>query len=170
MNYALNLSLRMERILERLQSETSSANIRGSVSTTGLDGYATGATPGTCGLQYDGRAGNDQSVIPPYVVQAPSGTGTPTGPGTTRASTPGFTDGSGGPNTPSPAFPVVEDLEERALQMAMEEGSFDSLLSLSVTIKGIRMISVRGIWWALPSLGSERSLNPHWSHNLTCRR
>ncbi|KAF8551621.1 hypothetical protein OG21DRAFT_1417653 [Imleria badia] len=85
MNYALDLSLRMERILERLQSETSSSDLRGSVSTSGLDGYATGPTPGTYGLQYEGRAGNDQSVIPAYVAQPSS------------------------------------DLEERALQMAMEE-------------------------------------------------
>lgn len=170
MNYALDLSLRMERILERLQSETSSTNCRGSVSTSGLDGPATGTTSGTCGLQYEGRAGNDQSVIPPYAVQAPSGTGTPTGPGTPRTSSLVFTNGSGGPNTPSPSFPVIEDLEERALQMAMEEGSFGSPFPLSVTIKGVRMTSVRGIWRPLPSLGRELSLNPHWSHNFTCRR
>jgi cellulose synthase/poly-beta-1,6-N-acetylglucosamine synthase-like glycosyltransferase len=121
MNYALDLSLRMERILERLQSETSSTNIRGSVSTSGLDGPAAGTTSGTFGLQYEGHAGNDQSVIPPYVVQAPNGTGTPTRPGTPRASTLVFTSGSGGQTTPSPSFPVIEDLEERALQMAIEE-------------------------------------------------
>lgn len=132
MNYALDLSLRMERTLERLQSETSSANLRGSVSTSGLDGYATGPTPGTYGLQYEGRAGNDQNVVPPYVAQTSSGTGTPTRPGTPGASVPISTSGSGISNTPSPPVPVIEDLEERALQMAMEEGSFGFPLSLSV--------------------------------------
>ncbi|KAF8443806.1 glycosyl transferase family group 2-domain-containing protein [Boletus edulis BED1] len=121
LNYALDLSLRMERILERLQSETSSTNLQSSVSTSGLDGCATGPIPGTYGLQYEGRAGNDQGVIPPYVVQGSSGTGTPTRPGTPRASTPVFTGGSGGPNAPSVPLLVIEDLEERALHLAMEE-------------------------------------------------
>ncbi|KAH0828624.1 glycosyl transferase family group 2-domain-containing protein [Lanmaoa asiatica] len=121
MNYALELSLRMERILEHLQSETSSSNLRGSVSTSGLDGYATGPTPGTYGLQYEGHAGNDQCVIPPHVAQASSGTGTPTRPATPGASIPVCTGGSGGPNTPTPPITAIEDLEERALQMAMEE-------------------------------------------------
>ncbi|KAG8221569.1 glycosyl transferase family group 2-domain-containing protein [Butyriboletus roseoflavus] len=114
MNYALDLSLRMERILERLHSETSSSNLRGSVSTSGLDNCAAAPTPGTYGLQYEGRAGNDQSVIQPYMAQASSGTGTPTRPGTPGASAPVLTGGSGAPN-------AIEDLEERALQMVMEE-------------------------------------------------
>lgn len=122
MNYALDLSLRMERFLEHLQSETSSSNLRGSFSTSGLDGYATGLTAGTYGLQYEGHAGNDQSVIPPYVIQGSSGTGTPTRPSTPGTPTPAVTGGSGRPSTPSPPLPVIEDLEERALQMAMEEG------------------------------------------------
>lgn len=170
MNYALDLSLRMERFLEHLQSETSSSDLRGSVSTGGLDGYLTGPIPGTYGLQYEGRAGSDQNVIPPYLVPTPSGTGTPTRPGTPGTSTPVLTGGPGRPNTPSPPFPVCEDLEERALQMAMEEGSFGSPLPLSITTKGIRIISVCGIGWPLPPLGSELSFNPHWSHTSTCRR
>lgn len=176
MNYALDLSLRMERILERLQSETSSSNLRGSVSTSGLDGYSTGPTPGTYGLQYEGHAGNDQDVIPPYIAQPSSGTGTPTRPGTPGVSIPPFTGGPGGPstpggpNTPSPPLPTIEDLEERALQMAMEEGSFGFPLTSYVTTKGTRMISVRGVRGALPPLGGEFSFNPHWSHNFTCRR
>ncbi|KAG9311354.1 glycosyl transferase family group 2-domain-containing protein [Chiua virens] len=115
LNYALDLSLRMERILEGLQSETSSANLRGSISTSGLDGYASGPTLGTFGLQYEGRAGNDQSVIPPCVV---SGFSAPTRPGTPS---PVVTNGSGGSNTPGSQIPIIDDLEERALQMAMEE-------------------------------------------------
>ena len=170
MNYALDLSLCMERTLERLQSETSSSNLRGSVSTSGLDAYTNGPTPGTYGLQYEGHAGNDQSIIPPSVAQASSGAGTPNRPGTPRASTPVFTGGSGGPNTPNPAIPVIEDLEERALQMAMEEGSLGSLSPLYVATKGIRTISVPGIWRTLPSMGSEFPLDPYWSHNSSRRR
>lgn len=170
MNYALDLSLRMERILEQLQSETSSANLRGSVSTSGLDGYSTGPTSGTYGLQYEGRAGNDQSVLPPYVAQASSGAGTPTRPGTPGNSAPVSTSGSGAPNTPSPPLPIIEDLEERALQMAMEEGSFGSPFPLYVGTKCIRVVSLPRIWLPLSSLGSEFPLTPHWSHNFTRRR
>lgn len=169
MNYALDLSLRMERILERLQSETSSSNLRGSVSTSGLDNYAAGPTPGTYGLQYEGRAGSDQSVIQPYIAQASSGTGTPTRPGTPGASAPVSTSGSGAPNTPSLPILATEDLEERALQMAMEEGRFDSPLLFSVGTKGIHTISVPRIWLPLPSLGSEFPFTPHWSHSFTRR-
>lgn len=125
----------MERILEHLQSETSSSNLRGSVSTSGLDGYATGPTPGTFGLQYEGHVGNDQSVISPYVAQASSGTGTPNRPGTPRASTPVIAGGSGGPTAPSPSIPVIEDAEERALQMAMEEGRFGSRVCCTLALK-----------------------------------
>ncbi|KAF9234330.1 glycosyl transferase family group 2-domain-containing protein [Melanogaster broomeanus] len=118
MNYGLDLSLRLERTLEQLQSETSSSNIRGSVSTNGLESYTTGLTPGTYGLQYEARAGNDQSVIPPYAAPMPSGAGTPIRPGTPRSVRNGS---SGGLNVPSPSLHQIEDLEERALQMAMEE-------------------------------------------------
>ncbi|KAF8841492.1 hypothetical protein BDN67DRAFT_1010564 [Paxillus ammoniavirescens] len=121
MNYALDLSLRMERILEQLQSETSSSNVRGSVTTSGLDSYTAGPTPGTYGLQYEGRAGGDQGLILPHVTLASSGAGTPIGPGTPRPSTPMQTSSSGGTNPSSPSIPQIEDLEERALQMAMEE-------------------------------------------------
>ncbi|KAF9219278.1 hypothetical protein BS17DRAFT_789594 [Gyrodon lividus] len=121
MNYALDLSLRMERILEQLQSETSSSDLRGSVSTSGLESYTVGPTPGTYGLQYEGRAGDDQGVIPPYVSLTSCGAGTPTRPGTPRPSTSVQTSSSGGTNAPSPSIPQIEDLEERALQMAMEE-------------------------------------------------
>lgn len=170
MNYALDLSLRIERILERLQSETSSSNLRGSVSTSGFDSYAMGPTPGTYGLQYEGHAGSDQSVVPPYVAQASSGAGTPTRPGTPRASTPVFNGGSGGPNAPTPPTPIIEDLEERALQMAMEEGGSGSLFPLYVGTERIRTFSLPGIWRSLPSVGSEFPFNPHWSHSFTCRR
>ncbi|KIJ12732.1 hypothetical protein PAXINDRAFT_171041 [Paxillus involutus ATCC 200175] len=118
MNYALDLSLRMERILEQLQSETSSSDVRGSVSTSGLDNYTAGPTPGTYGLQYEGRVGDDQGLVLPHVTLASSGAGTPTRPGTPRPSTPMQTGSSGGTN---PSIPQIEDLEERALQMAMEE-------------------------------------------------
>ncbi|KAH7890394.1 glycosyl transferase family group 2-domain-containing protein [Phlebopus sp. FC_14] len=121
MNYALDLSLRMERILEQLQSETSSSNARGSVSTSGFESYATGLTPGTYGLQYEGRAGDDQNIIPPYMPSAQSGDGTPGRPGTPAGpSAPSRTASLGGTNTPNPIH-HIEDLEERALQMAMEE-------------------------------------------------
>ncbi|KIJ60764.1 hypothetical protein HYDPIDRAFT_98170 [Hydnomerulius pinastri MD-312] len=121
MNYALDLSLRMERFLEQLQSETSSSNVRGSVSTSNLEAYGAGPTPGTYGLQYEGRTGDDQSVVPPYVVPGPSGAGTPVRPATPRPSTPARTPSSGGPGDHTPSIPQIEDLEERALQMAMEE-------------------------------------------------
>lgn len=169
MNYALDLSLRMERIFENLQSETASSNLRGSVLTTVSDGYAAGPTPGTYGLQYEGRAGDDHSVIPPYVAPPPSGAGTPIRTGTPRSSTHVFPSSPAGPETPSPPLPVTEDLEERALQIAMEEGSFGSPLSFFVSTNGIRTISVPGIRGTLPPLGSQRSLDAHWSHNLARR-
>ncbi|KAI6130943.1 glycosyl transferase family group 2-domain-containing protein [Pisolithus croceorrhizus] len=84
MNYALDLSLRLERILEQLQSESSSSrnsssgttpsghNGRVSVSTSNFEG-GVGPTPGTYGLQYEGRPGNDQALILPYVGPLISG-------------------------------------------------------------------------------------------------
>ncbi|KAI5996067.1 glycosyl transferase family group 2-domain-containing protein [Pisolithus marmoratus] len=129
MNYALDLSLRLERILERLQSETSSSrnsssgtsplaqNRRGSISISYIEGGA-GPTPG--------RLGNDHAVVLPYVGPlvsgGASGTQTPA-----ECSTPGTPGRSASGTTPSgernnkDSISQIEDLEERALQLAMEE-------------------------------------------------
>lgn len=127
MNYALDLSLRLERILEQLQSETtsshsSSRHVRASVSTSNFE-TGLGPTPGTYGLQYEGRPGDDQAVILPYVGPAVAGgvngAQTPVMPGTPgthwrRASVPIA-------NGERPGIVQIDDLEERALQLAMEE-------------------------------------------------
>ncbi|KAG1733862.1 glycosyl transferase family group 2-domain-containing protein [Suillus paluster] len=179
MNYALDISLRLERILEELQSPTTphhslslshsqhtsfalnnasrDSNIftppnppfhRASVSTTfsaqsaatggtGTDGGSMlsvpGQSPGTYGLQYIGKDGDEQGFVPPFVV-GPNGGGSL--PGTPRPSAPVL----GTPRTSTPPMPPttpptppmpheqptlastpIEDLEERALQLAMEE-------------------------------------------------
>lgn len=137
MNYALDLSLRLERILEQLQSETSSSrnsssgttpcapNTRGSISTSNIEGGA-GPTPGTYGLQYEGRPGDDQALILPYVGPLMSGgvSGTqtpvrPGTPGTPARSVSGVTPS--GERSNKDSISQIEDLEERALQQAMEE-------------------------------------------------
>lgn len=154
MNYALDLSLRMERILEELQSQSHSntnsfahqyptdSNIftppnppfhRNSVSTSfshstahtdaGSIASVPGQSPGTYGLQYIGKDGDDQSFVPPFVQNAAFGNGSVPGtpragmPGTPRTSTPGTP-----PESPTLATTHIDDLEERALQIAMEEG------------------------------------------------
>lgn len=154
MNYALDLSLRMERILDELQAQSQSntnsyaqqdptdSSIftppnppfhRHSVSTSfshssaHTDAVSIASVPGqslgTYGLQYVGKEGDDQSFIPPFVQNPAAGNGSV--PGTPKAGIPGT------PRTISPATPSepptlatthIEDLEERALQMAMEEG------------------------------------------------
>ncbi|KAL4063684.1 glycosyl transferase family group 2-domain-containing protein [Scleroderma yunnanense] len=140
MNYALDLSLRLERILEQLQSETSSShsssghaqnpspnNTRASISTSDF-GAGQGPTPGTYGLQYEGRPGDDQTILLPYVgpsvTGGVSGTQTPVRPGTPgthgrRASVP--VPIANGEKTGKDMIAQIEDLEERALQLAMEE-------------------------------------------------
>lgn len=137
MNYALDLSLRLERILEQLQSETTSShsssghvpvhNARASVSTSNFE-TGTGPTPGTYGLQYEGRLGDDQAVILPYVgpsvaggvsgAQTPVRSGTPGTPWR-RASVPIVN----GERPGKDAIVQIDDLEERALQLAMDEGA-----------------------------------------------
>ncbi|KAG1781357.1 glycosyl transferase family group 2-domain-containing protein [Suillus placidus] len=147
MNYALDVSLRLERILEELQyppsytrpayqnqipSSSRDSNIftppnppfhRASVSTTysaqptegGSIISVPGQSPGTYGVQYIGRDGDDQAFIPPFL----SGNGNGSMPGTPRQ---GIT-GSISPESPTLAGTHIEDLEERALQLAMEEVS-----------------------------------------------
>jgi hypothetical protein len=157
MNYALDVSLRLERFLEELQSSNNynsynhptsfaqqtqipsssrDSNIftppnppfhRASVSTTysaqtaqtegGSIVSVPGQSPGTYGVQYIGRDGDDQGFIPPFL----NGNGNGSVPGTPR---PGMI---GTPRTISPEPPTlagthIEDIEERALQLAMEEG------------------------------------------------
>ncbi|KAG6333925.1 hypothetical protein ID866_5165 [Astraeus odoratus] len=129
MNYALDLSLRLERILEHLQSETDSSNQSspfghaGHISISASYSEAgTGPTPGTYGLQYEGRAGDDQAVVLPYVGPSVSGgvSGTQT---PLRPSTPGTPgrSASGAEKNGKDEITKIEDLEERALQMAMDE-------------------------------------------------
>jgi len=154
MNYALDLSLRVERILEELQAQSHSSqtnsfaadsNIftppnppfhRNSVSTNfsnssgahtdaGSITSVQGQSPGTYGLQYIGKDGDDQSFIPPFVIPAAPGNvsmpGTPRigMPSTPRTSIPGSLTPQ---EAPTLATTHIDDLEERALQMAMEEG------------------------------------------------
>lgn len=151
MNYALDLSLRVERILEELQSQSHSSQtnsfaadsniftppnppFRNSISTNFSNSSAhtdacsiasVGQSPGTYGLQYIGKDGDDQSFIPPFVLPAAPGNASMPGtprigmPGTPRTSTPGSLTPQ---ETPTLATTHIEDLEERALQMAMEEG------------------------------------------------
>lgn len=163
MNYALDVSLRLERILEELQSSHNSleqypynrqnqisnssrdSNIftppnppfhRASVSTTysaqtvqtegGSIVSVPGQSPGTYGVQYIGKDGDDQAFITPFLSSNSNGSM----PGTPR---PGMT---GSPRTISPEPPTlagthIEDIEERALQLAMEEGT--SFISLVLT-------------------------------------
>ncbi|KAG2059448.1 hypothetical protein BDR06DRAFT_1003558 [Suillus hirtellus] len=153
MNYALDVSLRLERILEELQSSHNSleqypynrqnqipnssrdSNIftppnppfhRASVSTTysaqtvqtegGSIVSVPGQSPGTYGVQYIGKDGDDQAFITPFLSSNSNGSM----PGTPR---PGVT---GSPRTITPEPPTlagthIEDIEERALQLAMEE-------------------------------------------------
>lgn len=135
MNYALDLSLRLESILEQLQSETTSSRssshhlARASVSTSNFESGA-GPTPGTYGLQYEGRSGDDQAVILPYVgpcvtggvsgAQTPLRPGTPGTPGR-RASVP--IPIVNAERSRKDLIVQIDDLEERALQLAMEEGT-----------------------------------------------
>ncbi|OJA16706.1 hypothetical protein AZE42_11524 [Rhizopogon vesiculosus] len=157
MNYALDLSLRTERILEELQAQAQAQSqtnsfaqqqstdnniftppnppfYRNSVSTNFSNSSAhtdngsivsvPGQTPGTYGLQYIGKEGDDQSFIPPFVHSVATGNasvpGTPRPgmPGTPRTSTPGTLTPL---EQPTLATTHIEDLEERALQIAMEE-------------------------------------------------
>lgn len=158
MNYALDISLRLERILEELQSPHSSnhnsyshpasfahhnqipnesrdSNIftppnppfhRASMSTTysaqtvqtegGSIVSVPGQAPGTYGVQYIGRDGDDQGFIAPFL----SGNGNGSVPGTPRPGIIG-TPGTASLEPPTLAGTHIEDLEERALQLAMEE-------------------------------------------------
>lgn len=155
MNYALDISLRLERILEELQSsntyssyrhpasfahqtqipnESRDSNLftppnppfhRASVSTTytahttqtegGSIVSVPGQSSGTYGVQYIARDGDDQAFIPPFL----NGSGNGSVPGTPR---PGMI-GTPGTISPEPtlAGTHIEDIEERALQLAMEE-------------------------------------------------
>ncbi|KAG2127997.1 glycosyl transferase family group 2-domain-containing protein [Suillus clintonianus] len=154
MNYALDISLRLERILEDLQSPahnslshsqaasfanqnfnpSTDSNLftppnppfhRASTSTTfsGQSAHTEGGSiisvpgqsPGTYGVQYIGKDGDDQSFVPPFATGATGGgsmPGTPRPTATPRATT---------PEPPTLATTHIEDLEERALQLAMEE-------------------------------------------------
>ncbi|KAG2368937.1 glycosyl transferase family group 2-domain-containing protein [Suillus spraguei] len=161
MNYALDVSLRLERILEELQSSpnynsysqpaslshhnqfpdpTRDGNIftppnppfhRASVSTTysaqsaqtaqtegGSIVSVPGQSPGTYGVQYIGKDGDDQAFVPPFFSGNGNGNGNGNGsmPGTPRPGTTGTISPE-----PTLAGTHIEDIEERALQLAMEE-------------------------------------------------
>lgn len=80
-----------------------------------------GQSPGTYGLQYIGKDGDDQLFIPPFVALPATAGGSMPGtprpmPGTPRTSTPPTP-----PELPALASTPIDDLEERALQLAMEE-------------------------------------------------
>lgn len=176
MNYALDLSLRLERFLERLQSETSSSHssqsppsssypagpyVRNSYSTSNLDAAIGGAgpTPGTYGLQYEGRPGGDHSLVLPYVGPfvsggggGGSGTQTPVRPGT-----PGVA-GRGG-NAPT-TISQIEDLEERALQLAIEEGKPVVIRWPKADVWSAAN-SVSGIRETLSAMGGQCARNAH---------
>ncbi|KAG1740933.1 glycosyl transferase family group 2-domain-containing protein [Suillus lakei] len=137
MNYALDVSLRLERILEELQSPHSSFNgynfshsgapfaqnnpNQNQSTDSNLLRPPTrlsprkrsivsvpGQSPGTYGVQYIGRDGDDQGFVAPFL----GGGGTPR---------PGMTPRTASPEPPTLAGTHIEDLEERALQLAMEE-------------------------------------------------
>ena len=172
MNYALDLSLRLERILEQLQSETtsshSSGHVRASVSTSNFE-TGLGPTPGTYGLQYEGRPGDDQAVILPYVGPAVAGgvngAQTPVMPGTPgthwrRASVPIA-------NGERPGIVQIDDLEERALQLAMEEGAASYFFSPSDSLN-LRH-SLPGIRGPLSPMGCQRPGDAHRFTDFACR-
>ncbi|KAI6026515.1 glycosyl transferase family group 2-domain-containing protein [Pisolithus microcarpus] len=135
MNYALDLSLRLERILEQLQSESSSSRNSSSGTTPSAHNrtwlYFHFQFRRWCwsnARYYEGRPGNDQAVILPYVGPLVSGGGSGTQT-PVRSSTPGTPGRSVSGITPNgernnkDMISQIEDLEEKALQLAMEEGS-----------------------------------------------
>ena len=168
----------MERILEELQADSQNTSFahqypsrdsniftppnppfhRASVSTTySAQSAATeaslisvpGQSPGTYGLQYIAKDGDDQSFIPPFVHPvASAGASIPGTPGTPRTSIPATP-----PEPPSLATTHIEDLEERALQMAMEEGkSLPLIFNEALTRHSPKHLSN-----STPPLGRKRS-------------
>ncbi|EIW76066.1 hypothetical protein CONPUDRAFT_158837 [Coniophora puteana RWD-64-598 SS2] len=121
MNYGLNMSLRMERILERLQAERDSVSGDGYRSSVVTDSSSIPApAQGTHGLQYQNLEGDNQGVVPLYLPPSAASASNGSNQGT-RSNTP-----IPGSTHASSAGYYCEDLEERALQMAMEEVFQDS--------------------------------------------
>jgi hypothetical protein len=200
MNYALDISLRLERILEDLQSPNSSnhnsyshpaafaqqgqipnesrdSNIftppnppfhRASMSTTysaqtmqtegGSIVSVPGQAPGTYGVQYIGRDGDDQGFIAPFL----STNGNNSVPGTPRPGIIG-TPGTASPEPPTLAGTHIEDLEERALQLAMEEGPshWSRARPTTLTRNSVPDVSDR-----TQTLGGKRSRMPDWEYHF----
>ncbi|KAG2336626.1 hypothetical protein BDR05DRAFT_896462 [Suillus weaverae] len=106
MNYALDVSLRLERILEELQYPINIPSYTRPAYQNQIPGSSrdsnifTPPNPPFHRASYIGRDGDDQGFIPPFL----GGNGNGSIPGTPRQGT------------------HIEDLEERALQLAMEEG------------------------------------------------
>ncbi|KAH7919846.1 hypothetical protein BV22DRAFT_1022266 [Leucogyrophana mollusca] len=153
MNYALDLSLRAERILERLVAEREEEAASGYGTGASEGGGVVGQAPGTFGLQYQGRDGDDQGVVMPLVggacavggaggggagtrpgtpaLGAPGRSGTPTPTQTPNTPTPTSTQTQTQMQAPTPTPFQIEDLEERALHLAMEEVYQESLAASS---------------------------------------